>query len=169
MKLGFLDKVEDKIKKLARIFNDIAGWALVAAMVLVVANIILRSVFKSPILGTYEYTGFLTALTVGFGISFCLVMDAHISIDFITQKFPQKVQKVLGTVTNSVMLIMMGALTFNIIKYALKLAKSNSVSTTTQFPFYIVVFIVGICFLMMSLVLLVRIKENIDGGASDES
>ncbi len=161
MKNNILDKVENGIKKTAEVFNTVAGWAIVISMILVVANIILRTVFKKPILGTYEYTGFLTAIVVGFSIAFCLVQDAHISIDFITQKFSKRAQNILGAATDSVMAVVMGVFTFYIFKYASKLMRSNSVSPTTQFPFYIVVFFVAVCFILLCLVLLVRIKNNI--------
>ena len=66
MKTDFTDKAERGIKRVAEIFSDIAGWAVAAAMVLVVINVILRTVFKSPLLGAYEFTGFITAVIVGF-------------------------------------------------------------------------------------------------------
>lgn len=164
MKNSFLDKSESGIKKIAKIFNDIAGWAVVAAMLLVITNILLRVLFKKPLLGAYEFTGFITAIVVGFGLAFCLVANAHISIDFITQKLPKSVQRIIAIVTNSVMFVMMSAFTFYIFKYATKLLKSNSVSPTTQFPYYIFVYLVGVCFIVLSLVLLTKIKNNIEEG-----
>ena len=169
MKSDFTDKAERGIKRVAKVFNDIAGWAVVAAMVLVVINVILRRVFKSPLLGAYEFTGFLTAVIVGFSIAFCLVLDAHISIDFITQKFSKKAQNIIGLVTNSMMFLMMGAFTWFLFGYATKLLKSNSVSPTTQFPFYIVVYIVAVCFIILCLVLLVRVKNHIREAKRNES
>lgn len=169
MKTDFTQKAEGGIKRIAKVFNDIAGWAVAAAMVLVVVNILLRVIFKSPLLGAYEYTGFITAAIVGFGLAYCLVSDSHISIDFITQKFPKKVQGIVGVITNSVMFLMMSAFTYYIFAYAVKLIKSNSVSPTTQFPFYIVVFLIGICFIALCLVLLVKIKDCIGEAKHNES
>jgi TRAP-type C4-dicarboxylate transport system permease small subunit len=169
MKKTAFSKAENGVKKAARLFNEIAGWAVVAAMVLVVANVILRTVFKSPILGTYEYTGFITAIIVGCGIAFCLLVDAHISIDFIVQKLPYHTQKIISAVTNTVMFAVMSIFTFNIFKYAVKLVKSNSVSPTTQFPFYTVVFAIGICFTLLCLVLILKIKKNIEEVKKNES
>ncbi len=169
MKNSAINKAESGIKKVAKIFNDIAGWAVVCAMLLVVTNILLRVLFKKPILGAYEFTGFITAVIVGFGIAFCLVQNAHISIDFITQKLPKKVQKALEIGTNSLMFLMMGTFTFYIFKYATKLLKSNSVSPTTQFPFFIFVYLVGVCFVMLCLVLLVKIKNSVEEANDNES
>lgn len=169
MKTDFTDKAERGIKRVAEIFNDIAGWAVAAAMVLVVINVILRTVFKSPLLGAYEFTGFITAVIVGFSLAFCLVLDAHISIDFITQKFSKKVQNIIGLVTNSMMFFMMGTFTYFLFKYATKLLKSNSVSPTTQFPFYIVVYVVAVCFIVLCLVLLIKVKNHIKEAKRNES
>jgi TRAP-type C4-dicarboxylate transport system permease small subunit len=169
MKTDFTNKAERSIKRVAKIFNDIAGWAIVAAMVLVVLNVLLRAIFGKPILGTYEFTGFLTAVIVGFGIAFCLVLDAHISIDFLTEKLPKKVQNILGTVTNSLMFVLMSVFTYYIFQYATKLLKSNSVSATTQFPYYIIVYIIGVCFVVLSLVLLTKVKDCILEAKKNES
>ncbi len=98
---------------------------------------------------------------MGFSIAFCLVQDAHISIDFVTQKFSKRAQNILGAVTDTLMALVMGTFTFYIFKYASKLMKSNSVSPTTQFPFYIVVFFIAVCFVLLCLVLVIRIKNNI--------
>jgi TRAP-type C4-dicarboxylate transport system permease small subunit len=169
MKTDFTDKAERGIKRVAEIFSDIAGWAVAAAMVLVVINVILRTVFKSPLLGAYEFTGFITAVIVGFSLAFCLVLDAHISIDFITQKFSKKAQNIIGLVTNSMMFFMMGTFTYFLFKYATKLLMSNSVSPTTQFPFYIVVYVVAVCFIVLCLVLLIKVKNHIKEAKRNES
>ena len=98
------------------------------------------------------------------------MLDAHISIDFITQKFSKKVQNIIGLVTNSMMFFMMGTFTYFLFKYATKLLMSNSVSPTTQFPFYIVVYISWLlCFIVLCLVLLIKVKNHIKEAKNNES
>ncbi|MEW5899482.1 MAG: TRAP transporter small permease, partial [Bacillota bacterium] len=79
------------VTKLSQILDRIAGWALVATMVLVVGNIILR-LFKRPIEGTYEWVGFLTTLVIGLAVAYCAVHNGHIAITFLTERLSPRVQ-----------------------------------------------------------------------------
>jgi len=164
-----LNKLETLIKKIAKGFNEISSWAIVVAMLLVVANIILRIFFKNPLLGTYEYTGFIATIIVGFGLAHCLLVDAHIFIDFMTSKFKTTSQAIINTITSIISFCVMSVFTVFFFKYGFQLASSNSVSPTTQFPFYIFVYLVGICFTVLCLSILVKIKSYVEDVKSNES
>jgi len=75
-----IKKAENIVKKTASIFNLIAGGAIVVAMLVVVANVILRKIFKQPILGSSEYIGLLSVLIISFGLAYCLVVNAHSAV-----------------------------------------------------------------------------------------
>ncbi len=126
----------------------------------------LREIFGSPILGTYEYVGLLTAVIVCFAIAYTLVQDAHIAIDFVVEKFDTKAQKIIDAVTNILVLAFTALLTYNMFDYATQLLKSNAVTPTTQFPIYIVVYLVALCFVMLCFVMLTKIKQHIRGAAA---
>ena len=160
-----IDRIEKGIKKTTSIFNAVAGFAIVVATALVVLNILLREIFGAPILGTYEFTGILTAIIVCCSIAYTLVLDAHISIDIVVEKIKPRGQAIIDTITNILVLVFMSVFSYNLFAYATKLLKSNSVSPTTQFPFYIIVYLAAICFVLLCLVILLRIKRFIEGAA----
>lgn len=155
------DKFDGAINKTAKVFNGIASIAIVGATFLVVLNIILREIFGSPILGTYEYTGIITAVIVCFAIAYCLVVDAHIAIDFLIEKFKTRTQRIIDTITNILVFCFMALLTYNMFAYATQLLKSNAVSPTTQFPYFIVVYLVALCFVVLCFVMLTKIRKYI--------
>ena len=87
-----LDKCEKLLSKATKFLDQIAGLAIIAVMLLVVANVILRATVGRPILGTYEFVGFLTAIIIGLALAHCAFQNGHIAVDFIMKKFPDKVK-----------------------------------------------------------------------------
>lgn len=149
-----MDKFSRTVKKLSDIINEVANWGIVLSMILVVLNVILRAVFKRPILGTYEYVCFLAAIIVGCGIAYCAAVDGHIAISFILEKLKKRTQNVIEVITSVITLLGMLVFTWRMFLYAARLAANNEVSPTTQTPFYLFIYITAIGFLVLCLVLL---------------
>lgn len=170
-----LDKSEVVITRIAKVFDRIAGFTVFAAMLVVVFNVIFRKLqnieslipmierigISKLLIVSYDYVGFLTALIVAFGIAYCLVSDSHISIDFIAEKFKEKTQAIIKTATNIMSFIIMGIFTYSLFDYATKLLVKHSLSPNAQVPISIFVYIIAICFLLLDLVLLVKIRHNV--------
>jgi len=170
-----LDKSEEVITRIAKVFDRIAGWTVFAAMLVVVLNVIFRKLqnihslipmferigISKLLIVSYDYVGFLTALIVAFGIAYCLVNDSHISIDFIAEKFKKKTQVVIKTITNIMSFIIMGIFTYGLFDYATKLLVKHSVSPNAQVPISIFVYIIAVCFVLLDLVLLIKIRHNV--------
>lgn len=144
-----MDKIKSTFTGAAKILDYAAGALIVVTMVLTVTNIVLRICFKSPILGAYEFTGFLAALIIGLAISYCAVQNGHIAVDFIIEKLPSPLAKAIDGVTNTISGIFLGFFSWRIFAYGIALMKSNEVSPTTRTPFYYFVYLLGICFLLL--------------------
>ncbi len=151
-----LQKTTKVINYIASMLDKLAGISIVIAMLLVVLNVLLRKIFGKPLLGTYEFTGFITALIVGFGIAQCMVTNSHIAIDFIVEKFKNKTQKTISVIINGISFLLLSVFSYKMIEYATKLLASNELSPTTQMPYYIVVYILAGCFIILSLVTLCK-------------
>ena len=156
-----IKKTENIIKKTAGIFNLIAGGAIVVAMLVVVANVILRKIFKHPILGSSEYIGFLSVIIISFGLAYCLVVNAHIAVDFIVEKFKTRTQGVIDTISGILVFAFMSFFTWKVFDHATTVLKSGQLSPTTQFPFYIFIYMMAVCFTVFCLVYLIKIKESV--------
>lgn len=162
-------KIKKGIHHIASMLDKLAGLSIVLAMLLVVMNVILRRVFSSPILGTYEFTGFLTALIVAFGISACMVSNSHIAVDFLVEKLKKPVQKIIDFIINSVLSVFLGFFTYRMFGYATNLLKSHELSPTTQTPFYIFIYLIAFCFVILSIVTLFKAIDCIKGVSENES
>ncbi|NLG89399.1 MAG: TRAP transporter small permease subunit, partial [Clostridiaceae bacterium] len=90
-----MQKIAELVKKASNLMDVIAGWGIAAIMALVVVNVLLRVFFNSPILGVYEYVGYLTAGVIAFSIAYCALQNAHIAIEFIFEKIPFKIRRII--------------------------------------------------------------------------
>lgn len=146
---------------LSRMLDRIAAICIVFIMVLVVGNILLRVFIGSPILGTYEYVGFLTAAMIGLALASCALQNGHIAVSFVLEKFPTKMQAVVDIIMNIFALSFWGLSAWYIGKYANSMTVSGVVSPTTQTPFYPFVYLVSFGMMALCLVLLLRLVESI--------
>lgn len=152
------------ITLISKFLDKIAGWTMVATMILIVGNILLRSIIKQPILGTYEYAGFLTALIIGLSLAYCAVQNGHIAVTFIAEKFPPIIQFVIDAAMNIISFIFLSLASWHTGKYAYSMILSGEVSPTTKTPFYPFIYLVTFGLSMLSLVVLFKLIEFIRRG-----
>lgn len=92
------------MEKYVRIFGGftrygdyLARLGMVALLVLVVANVIMRYFFTS-IKGTYDYVGLITAVAVSLAVAFTAYERGHIEIEILMDRLPQRFQSVVGSI-----------------------------------------------------------------------
>ncbi|MBN2851720.1 MAG: TRAP transporter small permease [Clostridia bacterium] len=154
-------KIKKGIHDIASMLDKLAGLSIVLAMLLVVLNVIVRKVFSSPLLGAYEFTGFLTALIVAFGLSACLVSNSHIAVDFLVDKLKKPLQKIIDFIVNSILFIFLSFFTYKMFGYATSLLRSHELSPTTKTPFYLFIYVIAFCFIILSMVSLFKAIDSI--------
>ncbi len=149
----------DLVKKVTGVFDRIAGLCMFSIMLLIVANVILRTVFNTPILGAYEYVVFLTSATIGLSIAHCAFQNGHIAVSFIVDKLPKTTQKLIDITMGITVFVFWLLCSWQISIYAKSLAVNGIVSPTSKMPEYPFVYIVGLGVFTLSLVMLVKIVD----------
>jgi TRAP-type C4-dicarboxylate transport system permease small subunit len=147
------------VKKATGYLNEIAGWTVAAAMLIIVINVVARKVFKSPIMGAFEYASFLITIAISFGLAYCAVTNGHIIITIFAEKLNERTQKVLGVITDTIALAVLVLCTARIVMHAGNLIRKGEVSATTQTPFYIFIYLMAFGFGMLCLVQVAKIAE----------
>lgn len=155
-----MNKFTGLVTGLSRLLDKIAGLCLVAVMALIVANILLRAIFKSPILGTIDYATFLTAVMIGLSLAYCAVQSGHIAVDFVVERLPLKMQAAIDMVMGLLSLVFWSLCVWQTGVYANRTALTGVVSSTTQTPVYPFIYLVDLGLLALCLVLLVRTVES---------
>jgi TRAP-type C4-dicarboxylate transport system permease small subunit len=153
--------MERNVWAACRVFDALAGISLMAVMLLIVLNIILRAAFKSPLLGTYEYTGFLTSLAVGLALAHCALKNGHIAVGFLVAKLPRRVRALIDGLTNAMAALFFTFCTWHMVQYARGFMVSGEVGLTTRLPFYPFVFGLAASLGLLCLVLYLRTLEMI--------
>ncbi len=152
------------INQISKIAGMISIVCLLLMGILTSANVITRFAFNYPIRGTEEIVVYFMIVAGFFGLAWCAVQGAHVSIDMITKRFPARVQALIDafmlllTLTVVPLIAWQG---FAQSDYARLHKTASSFLAIPDFPFYIVL---GLGFVMLSLVLIIRLIESISRG-----
>jgi TRAP-type C4-dicarboxylate transport system permease small subunit len=93
--VDYFDRV---IHLFSRVCDRIAQCAVVAMMLIVVGNVVLR-LFWRPIYGTYDVVMLLGSITVAFALGYCAVRRGHIAVEIVMERFPPRVQAIIDSIT----------------------------------------------------------------------
>ncbi len=151
-----MDKCEKLLGQATKFLDQIAGLAIIAVMLLVVFNIILRVTVGSPILGTYEYVGFITVIIIGLAIAHCAFQNSHIAVGFIMDKFPEKVKIPVDLFIHLLSAIFLALSSLHVTNYARSMISTGIVSPTTKTPFYPFIYVAALGLAVLCAVILVR-------------
>ncbi|KUO78328.1 MAG: hypothetical protein APF81_22360 [Desulfosporosinus sp. BRH_c37] len=149
--------------RLSYFLDHLARWFVVALMVLVVGNVILRA-FGSPILGTIEWAEFLAAIAIGLSLAYCGAQGGHIALEFLVEKLSIKAQALLQVVIDFLVVVFLSLSFWRIILYANDLKLSGQVSLTTKTPYYLFIYVIAFGFLAYALVVLGSMLDNFRKG-----
>ena len=141
------------IKKVCQVTDMLAGICFFSVMALVLANIIMRNVFKQPILGTVEIVGLLVATGLGLALANCEMADFNIGMDILTEKLSRGKQKVVASMVYLVSLSFWAIVVWRIFVYASTAYSSGRVTATASIPLYPFIFILGFNVLCLCVVL----------------
>ena len=151
---------EKTIYGFSRILNILSGFALVVMMGLVTVNVALRAVWE-PLLGTYEFTGFLASLTITFALAHCASKKGHIAITIFADRLPPRVQAILDSVVAILGTALYATISWQCVRYAINLYEIGEVSPATATPFYPFIFAVAFGLIMFALILLNDLFQSI--------
>ncbi len=133
--------------KIGRFLSKIFFWVgekglIVMAVVmlglvgLTVIDVVLRRVFNAPLGFTYEVVCYSMIILVWGSILYSTGQERHISVDVIMSHLPAKFKRVMMLTWDAVSIIIMFMIGWRSILYAIKLAKTNTVSSMLDIPNY---------------------------------
>lgn len=130
-------------------------------MLFVVAAVIARYIFKSPITGAAEITVTIM-LFLPLAIAWCAVKNQHIKIDEILRRFPKRVAQVIDIITLTLGMGMSGIITWKLFEsFLYEFGRTGVVSLMLPIPTWPLWLLVTIAWGAMALSLLMYVVENI--------
>jgi len=137
-----MQTVSGVIKKVFSFTNVLAGICFFSVMVLVLLNIIMRNVFKAPILGTVEIVGLLVATGLGLAMANCEMLGGNIGMD-ISLPWSLRVDKIIEIVSYVISLSFWAIVVWQTLVFATASFVNGRVTATASIPIYPFVFILG--------------------------
>ncbi len=145
----------------------LAGLALVAMMLLTVADMALRA-YGRPLAGSYEMIGWLAAAAVALALGYTQVHRGHVSIDLAMRHLPPRAARWIEAVVRLASFALFAAVAFYVFRYASVLQETGSLSETLKAIVFPWVYLVALGVAGLALALLADLLRALAGlrGAS---
>lgn len=143
--------------------NYAACFAVVVMMLLSCADVVLRLI-GAPIPGTYEMVGFIGTVIVSFSLAYTSQQRGHVAVEFVVERFPAKVQFIVGAGGNLLSAILFGIISWQSLAYGLDLHRSGEVSLTLQMPLHPFVYGIAVGCTLLTLALLTDLIRSVRRG-----
>jgi TRAP-type transport system small permease protein len=120
----------------ARVTGGVGAGVLVLMMFLSAMDVLLRYFFNQPISGAMELTQYMMLIVVVSGLAYCTVDKAHIRVEVLIERCPQKMRTLLYTVTSLLTLGLFLLMAKQALLYAKMLFESGLTSPVLFIPAY---------------------------------
>jgi TRAP-type C4-dicarboxylate transport system permease small subunit len=118
------------IQPAIRVLMVAGAIALMAMMIIIVANILGRLFFRTPILGTVEVAGFTGAILVAIAVGFAERDHRNVIVEILVSRFPPRVKALVDSFTLILGLGGLVVLFWAMFNYALKTAIGHEYTFT---------------------------------------
>ena len=108
-----------------------AGLTLVATMLFIVLDMVLRSLGR-PVAGSYEVIGWLSAAAMALALGYTQMHRGHVSIDLVVTRFQGRLRSGVETLTSLAALALFAAVAVYVARYGAVLRESGSLSETLK-------------------------------------
>lgn len=159
---------ESLLNRISRSMDAVVGWGIVVIMAFTVINILTRRLVGWSILGSSEYVSVLMAIIIGCSLAYCAMLDGHISVEVLVQKFPLAVKRLLIAVLRVISFLFFMLAAWQLIRYGNRIRVSGEVTPTAEIQFYPFIYIVAFGIFILSLVNLVLAIKTLKGSDKDE-
>ncbi|WDP92292.1 MAG: TRAP transporter small permease [Desulfobacter sp.] len=113
---------------------------LAMMMFLTALDVACRYMLNAPIAGALELVEYMMAVLIPFSVAYCAYCRAHVSVEFIMEKFPRRVRKAVYIPVSLVSLAFLGVITWQTCLYVVETFESkltSSVLLIATYPFVI--------------------------------
>lgn len=150
------EKFLNWVNKLLRL---IGGIAVVGMMSVTCLDVIFRA-FGHPIIWAVDLVGFLALMTLACALPITHAEGGHVGVDLVVGKLKPRTQAYFDTATSLVSSILFCILAWRMWLYAAELSQKGEVSMTVQIPKSPFVYMVSVCFAVLTLAIFADFLRN---------
>ena len=155
------------MKFLLKIFQSVSdkmrmiGAACLVGMTALTCIDVVGRYFKHPLFGSVELVSFMGILAVAMALPHTQEAKGHIGVELLVRKLSRKTRAFVDLLTGIVSFAFFGMVTWQMFHYAIKMKNSGEVSMNLELPEYVLVFVVALCFVIFSMIIIKDITETI--------
>ncbi|GAE28049.1 TRAP dicarboxylate transporter [Halalkalibacter wakoensis JCM 9140] len=153
--------LERVIYPINAIAQRIAMIVLFLMMMITVIDVTGR-MFSKPLYGAFELTGFGLALVIFYSLGYTQMKKGHISVSFLVDKWPVRVQAVADLIMNVIFLTLVAVTTWQVFQYAIRLFNGNEKTADLGIPIYIMTILASIGLLCFALSILLDLLKSLN-------
>lgn len=161
-----LDRVADYIRKVitpvSRGLGGISMVVIALVTLLVVADVILRRLFNSPIKASHDFLGLGFSMIVFLPLAWSALNNRHIELDLITKRLPKTAQSILEVVMVFITTVVLGVLSWQLLALGIKLQDANAITAMADIPKYPFVYLAAFGCLLFTLAFFIRLLNAIN-------
>jgi TRAP-type C4-dicarboxylate transport system permease small subunit len=131
----------------------VAQIALSFTMLIIVANVISRRLFRSPIPGTVELVEMSGAILLAMAVAYTAKLKGHIMVGVLVERFPPRIQGLVDMVVSSIALYFTYVLARETFVFAARMMARGYSTGYLRLPIAPSIYLVGFGFAMLALVL----------------
>jgi TRAP-type C4-dicarboxylate transport system permease small subunit len=146
---------KSKLSIFNKISTGIGGCILFCMVGLGCVNIVLRSL-GLPVTGTYELMGLGGAMIAALAMGGTQEARGHIQVAVLDSVLPLRLRSTLEVFAQMLAVIFFGLIAWRLFHLSWALRQSGELSETLRFPYYPVVFLVGLGFVSLGLNLIAQ-------------
>jgi len=130
-------------------------------MLLTVSDVMLRSLFRRPILGTTELTENMMACLAFLALAWCAVERNHLKVDLVMILLPERVQAVFDSFTSLAGLCLVGLISWRSFLEAAVVKELNIESSLLRIPAYPFYYVMAVGFAILCVVMVMQFVEHL--------
>ena len=155
------NKIDHTFEKIAHVLVIIAGVMCFLMMVLSVLNVITRSMFDKPILGTVELVGYFGMTLGAMALAMNELCDGNVTMTLFIDSLKPKTKKALDAIMTSIAAVLYAVITYRYILEVQITLKSGTHTSTLGLHYYVINAIMTVGFLFAFFALLVKIGRDV--------
>ena len=147
--------------RITRAMSAIGTMAVLLMMLLVVADIVARAFFRSPIRGAHELVEFTLIVAVFLAIPYVQHSGKNISISLLTDLFPKRAQALTQVFMCILSFAIVGLMTWQAFGYFWRMVQAGKETTVLALPVSPFQFIVAYGLLVLCIVLMLEFLSSL--------
>lgn len=146
---------------ISRVVSSIGLFILALIAIMVVASIISRRLFGTPIAGVYELTSLGLVLVVFLTLGYCAASDGHIILDIVVFRLRKRPRAIIGVIINMLNTAILGVASWQLWVQAVRVQKMSQTSGVLAIPIYPFVYVAALGGFLITVVYLIKVLNSL--------